>query len=63
MLVVEDATLANEEALLSTKRAFNTNEFIWPHGVTPPLQHVRKRRFRKRLNRQVSDLCFGPGMH
>lgn len=62
MLVVEDATLANEDALLSNKRAFNTNEFIWPHGVTPPLQHVRKRRFRKRLNRQVSILDFGAGI-
>jgi transcription initiation factor TFIID subunit 7 len=56
MLVVEDSTLATEDALLSNKKAFNANEFIWTHGITPPLQHVRKRRFRRRLNRQVSVL-------
>ena len=53
MLVVEEATLPNEDALLAQKRAFNANEFVWQHGMTPPLRHVRKRRFRKRLNRQV----------
>lgn len=55
MLVVDEATLPNEDALLAQKRAFNANEFVWPHGMTPPLRHVRKRRFRKRLNRQAIE--------
>ncbi|PVF98806.1 hypothetical protein CPB86DRAFT_784446 [Serendipita vermifera] len=55
MLVVEDTNLPSEEALLAHKKAFNANEFIWPHGMTPPLRHVRKRRFRKRLNRQAIE--------
>lgn len=35
-------------------KAFDVKDFIWPHGLTPPLRHVRKRRFRKRVNRAVS---------
>ena len=51
MLVVEEK-IPNEEALANQK-SFNIDEFIWPHGITPPLKHVRKRRFRKRVNRRV----------
>ena len=35
-------------------KSFNIDEFIWPHGFTLPLSHVRKRRFRKRDNRRIS---------
>lgn len=51
MLLVEDK-IPNEEAL-SSRGGFNIDEFIYPHGITPPLKHVRKRRFRKRVNRRV----------
>lgn len=51
MLVVEDP-IPNEEAMSHNKN-FNIDDFIWPHGITPPLHHVRKRRFRKRINRRV----------
>lgn len=51
MLVIEDK-VPNEEAA-SQRKSFNVDEFIWPHGITPPLHHVRKRRFRKRINRSV----------
>ncbi|XP_021955901.1 transcription initiation factor TFIID subunit 7 [Folsomia candida] len=27
-------------------------KFIWPHGITPPLKNVRKRRFRKTLKKK-----------
>lgn len=54
MLVVEDR-IDNEEALHSQK-TFNIDEFIWPHGITPPLHWVRKRRFRKRANKRVRVL-------
>ncbi len=51
MLVVEDR-IPGEDAL-SNRGTFNIDEFIWPHGINPPLKHVRKRRFRKRVNRRV----------
>ena len=54
MLVVEHK-LENNEDLPSTSRSFNINDFIWPHGITPPLKHVRKRRFRQRISRAVSS--------
>ncbi|KAI0670403.1 TAFII55 protein conserved region-domain-containing protein [Trametes maxima] len=53
MLVVEDK-ISGEESL-SNQKGFNIDEFIWPHGVTPPLKHVRKRRFRKRVNRRTIE--------
>ena len=51
MLAVENP-IESEDALTNQKN-FNVDEFIWPHGLTPPLHHVRKRRFRKRVNRRV----------
>ncbi|GBE82191.1 TAFII55 protein conserved region-domain-containing protein [Sparassis latifolia] len=53
MLVVQDR-IENEDALTNQK-SFNIDEFIWPHGITPPLHHVRKRRFRKRVNRRTIE--------
>ncbi|OJT06150.1 Transcription initiation factor TFIID subunit 7 [Trametes pubescens] len=53
MLVVEDK-IAGEESL-SNQKSFNIDEFIWPHGITPPLKHVRQRRFRKRVNRRTIE--------
>lgn len=52
MLVVENR-IENED-VLSRNKNFNIDEFIWPHGITPPLHHVRKRRFRKRVNKRVN---------
>ena len=52
MLLVDETPILNEEAV-TAKKSFNANEFIYTHGLTPPLRHVRNRRFRKRLNRQV----------
>ena len=52
MLVVEDL-IPNEE-VITNQKSFDIDEFIWPHGITPPLKHVRKRRFRKRISRRVS---------
>jgi hypothetical protein len=51
MLVVEDKV--NSEQAMGTSRTFNVDEFIWPHGITPPLHYARKRRFRKRANKRV----------
>ena len=35
--------------------AFNVDEFIWTSGITPPLKHARKRRFRKRINKRTIE--------
>jgi transcription initiation factor TFIID subunit 7 len=51
MLVVENR-ISNEESFTTTRNV-NVDEFIWPHGITPPLHQVRKRRFRKRVNKRV----------
>jgi transcription initiation factor TFIID subunit 7 len=53
MLVVEDKI--PEEGIPTSNKNFNIDEFIWPHGITPPLHHVRKRRFRKRVNRRTIE--------
>ena len=50
MLVVEDR-IADEHH--QPERKFEIDEFLWPHGITPPLHWVRKRRFRKRINKRV----------
>ncbi|KAF7338130.1 Transcription initiation factor TFIID subunit 7 [Mycena venus] len=52
MLVVENR-IEHDEPL--GHKNFNIEEFIWPHGITPPLHHVRKRRFRKRVNRRTIE--------
>jgi transcription initiation factor TFIID subunit 7 len=58
MLVVEDRVEKDQPS--NNDRNFNVDEFIWPHGITPPLHHARKRRFRKRINKRVS--AFIPNM-
>lgn len=30
-------------------------KFLWPHGITPPLKNVRKRRFRKTLRKKYVE--------
>ncbi len=55
MLVVEKPSV-NEDNTTGQQvgpRSFDVKDFIWPHGLTPPLRHARKRRFRKRVNRAV----------
>ncbi|KAG7088407.1 hypothetical protein E1B28_012404 [Marasmius oreades] len=54
MLVV-DNRIENDDAVAHSSRGFNIEEFIWPHGITPPLHHVRKRRFRKRINKRTIE--------
>jgi transcription initiation factor TFIID subunit 7 len=56
MLVVEDKIEDDER--LNVQKSFNIEEFIWPHGITPPLHWVRKRRFRKRVNKRVCTMTI-----
>ncbi|KAF7965266.1 hypothetical protein HWV62_27805 [Athelia sp. TMB] len=53
MLVVEKKI--ESEDVIGRNKNFNIDEFIWPHGITPPLHHVRKRRFRKRVNKRTIE--------
>lgn len=53
MLLVENKFENDEQ--MGAQKNFNIDEFIWPHGITPPLHHVRKRRFRKRVNRRTIE--------
>ncbi|KAA1067292.1 hypothetical protein PGT21_009212 [Puccinia graminis f. sp. tritici] len=53
MILVEDTPITNESTV--TQGNFNIQDFIYPHGLTPPLHHVRKRRFRKRLNKRTIE--------
>jgi len=56
MLVVDKKIPSEDQfAKDKDKGSFNIDEFIWPHGLTPPLHHVRKRRFRKRVNRRTIE--------
>lgn len=53
MLIVSDP-IKDESRI--TESALNADDYIWPHGITPPMKHVRKRRFRKRLSRQTIEV-------
>lgn len=55
-LVVEERIENEEEVSGSGSKAFNISDFIWPHGITPPLRNVRKRRFRKRISRAAIEI-------
>ncbi|PKI85119.1 hypothetical protein MVES1_001048 [Malassezia vespertilionis] len=58
MLLVQRPLSSEAEATGSqTNRAtgsakFNLDDYIYPHGITPPLNWARKRRFRKRIHNQ-----------
>jgi len=51
MLLVEEEI--QDETQATRDKVFNIEDFVYPHGITPPLKHVRKRRFRRRINRRV----------
>ncbi|KAL1916385.1 uncharacterized protein VTP21DRAFT_5576 [Calcarisporiella thermophila] len=53
LIVDEPQTSESIHQIQSTK--INHDDYIWPHGITPPLKHVRKRRFRKRLSKRVIE--------
>ncbi|KAG8941001.1 hypothetical protein FRC00_012633 [Tulasnella sp. 408] len=54
-LVVEERIDNEDEVSGGSSKTFNISDFIWPHGITPPLRHVRKRRFRKRISRAAIE--------
>ncbi|KAJ3241181.1 hypothetical protein HDU81_001577 [Chytriomyces hyalinus] len=50
MLVVESKN--SSHAYVPREKA---DEFVWPHGISAPLLHVRKRRFRKRISKRAIE--------
>ncbi|GAC99016.1 hypothetical protein PHSY_006613 [Pseudozyma hubeiensis SY62] len=56
MLVVEGKIADEAQASSSSGgKGFNIEDFIYPHGITPPMQWARKRRFRKRAARRAIE--------
>jgi TATA-binding protein-associated factor Taf7 len=54
MFHVEQRISGKEVA--SNQKSFNIDDFIWPHGTTPPLHHTRRRRFRRRVNKRTIEI-------
>lgn len=55
MLLVE-YPIASEQAAISSDKPFNIDDYIYPHGLAPPLRNVRKRRFKPRINKQAIEI-------
>lgn len=53
----DDQTTTDEESPAKRKKDPNKvdKKFLWPHGITPPLKNVRKRRFRKTLKKKYVE--------
>lgn len=45
----------NDDNLFAAVGGAGKREFLFPHGITPPLKNVRKRRFRKTLKKKYVD--------
>ena len=50
MLLVGEQ-ISHEETILAYPS--RPSDYIYPHGITPPLRWVRKRRFRRRISNRV----------
>jgi transcription initiation factor TFIID subunit 7 len=55
MLLIGDV-ISHEETILAYPS--RSSDYTYPHGLTPPLRWVRKRRFRKRISNRVCPLCL-----
>nr|CAD7604710.1 unnamed protein product [Timema genevievae] len=54
----DDQTTTDEESPAKTKKKDPNKvdkKFLWPHGITPPLKNVRRRRFRKTLKKKYVE--------
>jgi len=51
----EETKKAKYDKLFSSVGGIGKREFLFPHGITPPLKNVRKRRFRKTLRKKYVD--------
>lgn len=51
----EEAKKSKYDQLFASIGGVGKREFLYPHGLTPPLKNVRKRRFRKTLKKKYVD--------
>ncbi|KAF5287056.1 hypothetical protein FQR65_LT12357 [Abscondita terminalis] len=53
----EDEPLLDEDSPQKKKKDPNKvdKKYLWPHGITPPVKNVRKRRFRKTLKKKYAE--------
>ena len=54
----DDQTTTDEESPVKTKKKDPNKvdkKFLWPHGITPPMKNVRRRRFRKTLKKKYVE--------
>ena len=51
----EETKKSKYDQLFSSIGGAGKREFLYPHGITPPLKNVRKRRFRKTLKKKYVD--------
>lgn len=54
----KDVLLSDEDEtkVLKKKEPIKVDKkYLWPHGITPPLKNVRKRRFRKTLRKKYVE--------
>jgi len=55
----EELSISDEDNIPNILKKKEPNKvdkkYLWPHGITPPLKNVRKRRFRKTLIKESSD--------
>lgn len=53
--IPEDQNKNSHDKLFASVGGAGKREFLFPHGITPPLKNVRKRRFRKTLKKKYVD--------
>lgn len=56
MICREDGDDDREERKEDKMKDGRDRRFVYPHGITPPLKNVRKKRFRKTLKKKVVDV-------
>ncbi|KAL1931387.1 hypothetical protein VTP01DRAFT_9529 [Rhizomucor pusillus] len=55
MLLVEPETAPDDLNRPTTAAEKSSDPYSYPHGLGPPLKHVRKRRFRKKLSKRAIE--------
>ncbi|KAI7908226.1 TAFII55 protein conserved region-domain-containing protein [Cokeromyces recurvatus] len=54
-MILVDPTSGPEPFIPQINNKVDTDPYSFPHGLTPPLKHVRKRRFRKKLSKRAIE--------
>ncbi|KAI9480765.1 MAG: TAFII55 protein conserved region-domain-containing protein [Benjaminiella poitrasii] len=54
-MILVDPASGSEPFIPQINNRVDTDPYSFPHGLTPPLKHVRKRRFRKKLSKRAIE--------